>query len=266
MIYRFKKRIVIALIKLQSIRYIMIDVKAEKDSRTMIQNIFRHVKAVNLNSIQNQLTMTWNALNCEFRFQISKSSAISTIRQFLFDLDIHADIWYEIIKSRFHHSKSESNSIFKWIIYSKQSIQFFRWKTRNRDFFKIMTNFMNFFSTTDQTKYFSAYHNQKSFRNSKFDLNHVFNSKIIIEFSFKIRLQITSKKNPISEKIETEIKTKTKSFTNQKRKHIWRTKTRKKKSIITISVKILTKKKNWKRIMKKNPHSKRQIKKISSWN
>ena len=57
LIHRFKKRISIALIKFQIVRYILTDVKIEKNFKIIIQNIFRHAKTVHLNSIQNQLIM-----------------------------------------------------------------------------------------------------------------------------------------------------------------------------------------------------------------
>ena len=233
----------------------------------MVQNIFRHVKAVNLNSVQNQHTMTWNALNCEFQFQILKSSAINTIKQFLLDLDIYVNIWHEIIKSRFYHSKSESesDSIFKRIIYNKQWAQFFRWKTKNRDLFKIMTNFMNLFNITDQIKYFSVYHNQKSFRNLKSDLNHIFNLKIIIEFLFKIRLQITFEKKSDFRKNRNKNQNKSKKFYKSKA-HAYLTNENEKRDVDYYDFNDDFEKKNWKSIMKRNLHSKRWIKKIFSWN
>ena len=60
-------------------------------------------------------------------------------------------------------------------------------------FFKIVTNFMNFFSTTDQTQYAFIYQNQDSFKKKRKNFDCVFDSKVIIDFFFKIRLQITAK-------------------------------------------------------------------------
>ncbi len=63
LINRFKKRTSQALSTFQSFRYIMTDAKFEKDSRLFAQNIFRSIKAINMNSIHNQLTIAWNNLN-----------------------------------------------------------------------------------------------------------------------------------------------------------------------------------------------------------
>ena len=56
-----------------------------------------------------------------------------------------------------------------------------------------MTNFINLFSTTNQTQYSFIYQDQDSLKQNRFDSNCVFNIKIIIDLSSKIRLQITSK-------------------------------------------------------------------------
>ena len=108
--HRFKKQISVVLIKLQFIRYLMTNVKTEKNFCFFAQNIFCHVKTVHLNSIQNQFIMTWNILNCEFWFQISKSMFINTIRQFFHDLNNHANIWHEIVKKKSYNFDSISFS------------------------------------------------------------------------------------------------------------------------------------------------------------
>ena len=227
LLHRFKKQISVVLIKLQFIRYSITNIKTEKNLRSFAQNIFRHVKTVHLNSIQNQLIMIWNILNCEFRFQIPKSTFINTIKQFFHDLNNHADIWHEIIKKRFYNSDSISFS--KKTIYNKQTISSFCWKTKNRDFFKIMTDFMNLFSITDQIKYFFVYHNQnvKQDCQRKSDSNCAFDTKVITDLFFKMRFQITSKN-------ESDFKKK-KFFLKQKVTPTWQT-TTKKRSIITNSI------------------------------
>ena len=171
-------------------------------------------------------------MNCEFRFQISKSTFTITIKQFLNDFDNYAEIWHELIRRKFYViSKSESKfSSFKRTIYNKQNSSFSRWKTKNRDFFKIMTNFMNFFNITDQIQYSPTYQNQNSFKKKRKNFDRVFDAKVIIDFSFKIHFQITTKNESDFKKK----KWKEKKFLNKKTTLIWSTKT-KKKSIITNS-------------------------------
>ena len=56
-----------------------------------------------------------------------------------------------------------------------------------------MANFMNFFNITNQIQYAFAYQNQNSFKKKRKNFDRVFDSKIIIDFFFKIRFQITAK-------------------------------------------------------------------------
>lgn len=184
------------LIKFQVICYIMADAKTKKNSRSFAQNIF-HVKIAHLNFIQNQLIMTWNALNCEFWFQISKPNVIITIRQFFRDLNNHVGIWQKIARRKTYAVKPSIS--FKRTNYnSKSNVTFFqRKKTKNRDLFKIIKNFMNLFNNTDHIQYLFAYQEQdqnrfkhKS-RREKSNSDRVFDTKIIADSFFKIPLKIT---------------------------------------------------------------------------
>ena len=98
LIVKFKKRASKILEKLQRLRYIMIDVRNARNSRLYAQKIFRHVKSTELNSIFNQLIMTWNNLDWKFRQHVSKSNSDVIIRQFLEKLNKRIEIWYDIIK------------------------------------------------------------------------------------------------------------------------------------------------------------------------
>ena len=193
--HRFKERAPVALAKLQSIRYTMADAKAGKDPRAVAQDIFRHAKAAHLDSIQNQLTMAWNALDCEFRFQIPEPTTTSTIRQFLHDLDSHAGIWHEIARRRSYQTSKETGPSDKRTRnYSKQSSSSSpnRWEKKNRDPSRIVADFMNLLSNSGQTKYSSAYHDQGPSREQgKSDSDRASAVKAISSSS-KVPLQITS--------------------------------------------------------------------------
>lgn len=212
LLHRFKERAPVALAKLQSIRYSMADAKAGKDPRSFAQDIFRHAKAAHLDSVQNQLTMAWNALDCEFRFQIPEPTATSTIRQFLHDLDSHAGIWHEIARKRSYNPGSTSSS--KKTTYSKQSTQSSRWETKNRDPSRIVADFMNLLSTTGQTKYSPTYHDQdsKQDRQGKSDSGRASDTKAITGSSSKVRLQITSGNESDSKKGKKPFKTKSHAY------------------------------------------------------
>ena len=107
LIVKFKKRASKILEKLQRLRYIMIDVRNARNSRLYAQKIFRHVKSTELNSIFNQLIMTWNNLDWKFRQHVSKSNSDVIIRQFLEKLNKRIEIWYDMIK---HFDRNQSRN------------------------------------------------------------------------------------------------------------------------------------------------------------
>jgi hypothetical protein len=108
MINRFKKRTSSALSTLQNFKYTLIDAQSEKDLRLYAQQNFRSIKTVNMNSIHNQLTITWNNLDWRFWANILESTIITFIRKFLIQLHFMLNIWQEIIRS-------QSQNQFKFI-------------------------------------------------------------------------------------------------------------------------------------------------------
>ena len=101
----------------------------------------------------------------------------------------------DFIKRRKKRTRLTNESI---IIISKSQVSID--EKKNRDFFKIMTNFMNLFNSFDQIKYSFVYHDQNSFKEQKkFDFDRIFAIKIISS-SFKTFFQITSKNEFDSEK------------------------------------------------------------------
>ena len=82
LIRRFKERDAAALIALQTKKYIMTNARNERISRTYVQDIIRHAKTSKFISIYNQLLMTWNNLDLEFRMQISKPTTSITLNSF----------------------------------------------------------------------------------------------------------------------------------------------------------------------------------------
>jgi hypothetical protein len=100
MINRFKKRTFLTLFALQNFKYILIDARSGKDSRLFAQQIFRSVKAVNMNSVHNQLTIAWNNLDWRFRANIFELTTITFIRKFLNQLNFMSDIWQEMTRSQ----------------------------------------------------------------------------------------------------------------------------------------------------------------------
>ena len=112
LIKSFKKRTAQTLQSLQKKRYIMSDAKQQRNFRMYVQNIFRHVKVVELESIFNQLILTWSNFDYEFRRDISKSKSNTTIRIFLDQLKEKFDIWFDMINQSVFNSKSNNNNRF----------------------------------------------------------------------------------------------------------------------------------------------------------
>jgi hypothetical protein len=95
---RFKKRIFLTLSALQNSKYDLVEARFEKNSRLFAQQIFRFAKAVNMNSIHNQLTIAWNNLDWRFRVNILESTFFTSIRKFLNQLDVMSNIWQKMTR------------------------------------------------------------------------------------------------------------------------------------------------------------------------
>ena len=97
LIKRFKEKTFTALINIHFTKYILDDVRNQKNSKVFAQNIFRHVKIANMTSTYNQLCIIWNNFNWQFRQHISQFKKSTIIQFFLKQLDEQFDIWYEMI-------------------------------------------------------------------------------------------------------------------------------------------------------------------------
>ena len=108
LIRRFKKRDSQTLKNLQIEKYIMQDVRNDKTFRAYVQNIMRHSKIVEFNSIYNQLIMTWNNLNLNFKMQIFESITTTILISFFDSLDVKISIWQKMTAHRFIQHVSSS--------------------------------------------------------------------------------------------------------------------------------------------------------------
>ena len=112
LIKSFKKRATQTLQNLQKKRYIMSDVKQQRNSRMYAQNIFRHVKIAELESVFNQFILVWFNFDYEFRRDISKSKSNITIRTFLDHLKKKFDIWFDMTSKLISNSKFNNSNRF----------------------------------------------------------------------------------------------------------------------------------------------------------
>ena len=144
LIKRFKQRTSTVLISIQASRYILKDARRQKNFRVFAQDLFKHVKAIDMTSIHNQMIMTWNNLDWQFRKNISKSIESITIRHFFDQLDNHVNIWFEMIKSK---RSSYSNRKF-FVKSSHQNNDRYSDKSQNdfnRDFYRMNKTYQNDF-------------------------------------------------------------------------------------------------------------------------
>ena len=112
LIKSFKKRTTQTLQSLQKKQYIMSNAKQQRNSRMYAQNIFRHVKVVEFESIFNQFILIWFNLDYEFRRDILESKSNITIRIFLDQLKEKFDIWFDMINQFAFNSKFNNNNRF----------------------------------------------------------------------------------------------------------------------------------------------------------
>lgn len=66
LIARFKQRTPLVLKSLQQSRYTMANAKEKKDPRQFVQDIVRHARAAQIDSVYNQLSMAWQDLDWQF--------------------------------------------------------------------------------------------------------------------------------------------------------------------------------------------------------
>jgi hypothetical protein len=101
LIRRFKKRDSQIFKNLQIEKYIMQNVRNDKTFKIYVQNIMRHFKIVEFNFVYNQLIMTWNNLNFNFKMQIFESITIVIFISFFDSFDVKINIWQKIIVHKF---------------------------------------------------------------------------------------------------------------------------------------------------------------------
>ena len=112
LIKSFKKRAIQTLQNLQKKRYIMSNAKQQRNFRMYAQNIFRHVKVAEFESVFNQFILIWFNFDYEFRRDISKSKSNITIRTFFDHLKKKFDIWFDMISKLVSNSRFSNSNRF----------------------------------------------------------------------------------------------------------------------------------------------------------
>ena len=159
LIKRFKERVSAALNYLQSIKYIFENARKHKNSQIFVQDLFKHVKVANFISIYNQLVLTWNNLNWQFKQHVSQFTEQTTIQAFLEQLDNNCDIWFEMI---FANTFDDKN------FFANKSYHDATKKNFNR-YFNLSDRY-SFFSFKQESTYMNNSQNQNPSNRSSFEI------------------------------------------------------------------------------------------------
>ena len=166
LIRRFKKRDSQTLKNLQIEKYIMQNARNDKTFKAYVQNIMRYFKVVEFNSTYNQLIMTWNNLNLNFKMQIFESITITILISFFDSLDVKINIWQKMIVHRFiQHINSNSDQIDKQRQINKQN------RERQNDFQQQSNVDDSQFFYSSYEYWSSLNYNSYQYQNSTFQSN-----------------------------------------------------------------------------------------------
>lgn len=106
---RFKLRTPQALKRLQQAKYTFTDAKERKDPRHFVQDIVRHARAAQIESVYHQLSMAWQNLDWQFRLHIPEPTSHTTLQKFLDQLNGQADMWFDMAESQQQPSPFQHN-------------------------------------------------------------------------------------------------------------------------------------------------------------
>ena len=99
LIRRFRPRTADALQSLNALNYSIRDVCAGRSPRAFAQQVFRHARAANIDSVFNQLTMAWSHLDVWLRCDVPEPTEDTTITQFLDQIESKAGIWTDMAQT-----------------------------------------------------------------------------------------------------------------------------------------------------------------------
>ncbi len=204
---KFKKSVVFALNYLITEKYILNDVRANKNISSFVFQIMRHAKIVNIVDLHEQLIWVYNVIVSELTRDIDLSDENITTMIFLKNLETKKNIWHRIYSRKSISSRNEFESSYQtnfsnssYIAYdqstytSRQFRQFFFENvivTRNYQRFSQNDNFLqkekvsikaqqeNSDEYNQQTRY-SNYENTQNTQFSSFEILSFRNQTILV--------------------------------------------------------------------------------------
>lgn len=99
LIAQFKQRTPQALKSLQQAKYTFRDAKDRKEPRHFVQDIIRHARAAQTESVYHQLSMAWQNIDWQFILHFPEPTANTSLQKFLDQLNGQADMWFDMAES-----------------------------------------------------------------------------------------------------------------------------------------------------------------------
>ena len=106
LIQKFKKSISSALQTFIIEKYILNDVRAQRNISSFVFQIMKHVKNANINDLHEQLTWTYNVIASKFVRDVNSPNAFITITEFISKLKNKKKIWYRIYFRKYNFNRS----------------------------------------------------------------------------------------------------------------------------------------------------------------
>ena len=173
---RFKSNHSVVIDALIFERYILIDVRSDRESFNYVQQVVNHVMNVNFQNTQQHLTWAWKNLNFDLKRDISTSSKTISLTNFLHMIENKKKIWQELyIRDENRNDRNERNRR------SNRQISKFNRQDSNRDDYSSFDDVYAFYFYYSSSNYYfanSAYNNQRyQYRNYDRQSNDVKNQQ-----------------------------------------------------------------------------------------
>ena len=92
----FKKSAAVTLVSLTSIKYTITDAQNHWEPFIYVQTILCHVKSVNIESVENQLTFIYQNIITDLWAFVNPSTDTITVSQFIQTLKLKKDTWWDM--------------------------------------------------------------------------------------------------------------------------------------------------------------------------
>jgi hypothetical protein len=130
LIKRFRDRLNVAMIIIIKERYIMNNARRRRESREYVSVIMRTARSVELKSKSHQIMMIYNDLNLKFQSNISMSTLITQIQNFLQHLNDKKNIWWDLVNRNRNYNTTQTAK--SWVNYNSKLNAFYQSKFQDQ--------------------------------------------------------------------------------------------------------------------------------------